>query len=100
MSLFGILIQQFFDSCREDFVDTSVFPVQFAGPPVSNVAVFVDQIRAWPHRVAPRLPRLFLVVDNDRIVEAASFRVVGYGLNTSFAGQLGSVNCDVGELLI
>lgn len=59
------LRQQLFNSLLEDLVAVRPLPVQFAVPPVSYVPLLVDQIDTGPHRIAPRIPVLLLVVHED-----------------------------------
>ena len=43
----------------------ATLPVKFAVPPVPDVPTFVDQVDTGPHRIAPPVPILPLVVDHD-----------------------------------
>ena len=57
--------QQLIDHLFDFPIDGRSLPIELALPPKADVALFVDDVNGWPHRIAPSVPVLFLDVDQD-----------------------------------
>ncbi len=64
-----ILGQQLHDLVPHHFFAIEAAPLQFAVPPVADAAGAVDDVYRGPHAVAPRVPVLLLVVDQNGELE-------------------------------
>ncbi len=70
------------------------FPIQFAIPPIANVAAFVDQIDTWPHGIPPAFPVLTLVIHDDWELEFRLAYAFANFIDLFFCGGFWRVHAD------
>lgn len=91
--------QQFFDVLAHDLFSLLALPVQFAVPPVADIASLVDEINARPHRVAPGVPVFLVVIRDDREFEFGFGRFSLHFVEVVFVVSLGGMNAEDDEVL-
>lgn len=77
-----------------DLFAVLALPLQFAVPPISHVALLVDQVHAGPHRVAPGVPVLLVIVGHDRKCKLRFGRFLFHFFDVELVATFRCVNPD------
>jgi hypothetical protein len=88
----SVFRQKFFNLGGHDLLAACFLPVQFSIPPVSKLPFLIDQIDAGPHRIAPCIPILLVVVDHDGKVELSFLGLGASAIGLAFALSFRRVN--------
>ena len=92
--LLFLLREQLGDVFSHDLLAAGSLPIQFAVPPVADVALLIDQVHAGPHRVSPDVPILFVVVDDDGEVYLVFFCLLPNALDVALGRRFRRVDAD------
>jgi hypothetical protein len=95
-SLLLFFREEFGDLLAHEFFAVGAVPVQFAVPPVADIAPSVDEVDGGPDGVAPGVPSLEPAVDSDGKEKAALAGLLADALDDLFALGFGSVDADDG----
>ena len=86
--------EQFFNSLGHNLLPTGPIPVELTVPPVPYAAFLIDQVDAGPHRIAPRIPVLLLVVDDHGEIKVCLLHFLTDTVNLSLSGCLRGMNAN------
>ena len=88
------------NALAHDLFTVSALPVQLAVPPVTDIALLVDQIDTGPHRIPPSAPVLVFIVDNYREFEPRLFHFLPQSADFMLDCRFGCVDSDNREILV